>query len=119
MECHTKWKILETKNKQKILTDKLEIHIIQLDKLKENIKNINDNLLDWLMFLENPKSERVIKKMDENKALKEAKQKLDKLTPGRAEAIKNVKSSLMKAKRNLTKAKGSLTKAKGSLTRVK
>ena len=80
MECHTKWKILETKNKQKILTDKLEIHIIQLDKLKENIKNINDNLLDWLMFLENPKSERVIKKMDENKALKEAKQKLDKLS---------------------------------------
>ena len=77
MECHTKWKILETKNKQKILTDKLEIHIIQLDKLKENI---NDNLLDWLMFLENPKSERVIKKMDENKALKEAKQKLDKLS---------------------------------------
>jgi len=62
------------------LTDKLEIHIIQLDKLKENIKNINDNLLDWLMFLENPKSERVIKKMDENKALKEAKQKLDKLS---------------------------------------
>lgn len=80
MECHTKWKILETKNKQKILTDKLEIHIIQLDKLKENIKNINDNLLDWLMFLENPKSERVIKKMDENKALKEAKKKLDKLS---------------------------------------
>ena len=80
MECHTKWKILETKNKQKILTDKLEIHIIQLDKLKENIKNINDNLLDWLMFLENPKSERVIKKMDENKALKEDKQKLDKLS---------------------------------------
>ena len=80
MECHTKWKILETKNKQKILTDKLEIHIIQLDKLKENIKNINDNLLDWLKFLENPKSERVIKKMDENKALKEAKQKLDKLS---------------------------------------
>ena len=80
MECHTKWKILETKNKQKILTDKLEIHIIQLDKLKENIKNINDNLLDWLMFLENPKSERVIKKMDENKALIEAKQKLDKLS---------------------------------------
>ncbi len=36
MECHTKGKILETKNKQKILTDKLEIHIIQLDKLKEN-----------------------------------------------------------------------------------
>ena len=32
------------------------------------------------MFLENPKSERVIKKMDENKALKEAKQKLDKLS---------------------------------------
>ena len=62
------------------MTDKLEIHIIQLDKLKENIKNINDNLLDWLMFLENPKSERVIKKMDENKALKEAKQKLDKLS---------------------------------------
>ena len=38
MECHTKWKILETKNKQKILTDKLEIHIIQIKRKYKKYK---------------------------------------------------------------------------------
>lgn len=80
LEYHTEWKIIETKNKQKILTDKLEIHIIQLGKLNKNIENTNESLVDWLIFLENPESERVIKKMEENKELKEAKDKLEKLS---------------------------------------
>jgi predicted transposase/invertase (TIGR01784 family) len=60
------------------LTEKLEIHIIELVKL-DNETNKNDPLLDWLYFLQNPKSERVINKMKENKELKQAHDKLENL----------------------------------------
>ena len=36
--------------------------------------------MDWLYFLENPKSERVTEKMKENENLKEAVKKLDNLS---------------------------------------
>ena len=78
-EYHTQWKILETKNTKKILTDKLEIHIIELEKVKENIIK-QDDLLDWIYFLKNPESERVKGKMEENDAIKEAKEKLYKIS---------------------------------------
>ena len=63
-----------------ILTDKLEIHIIELEKIENNNQESNDKLLDWLYFLINPDSRRVKEKMEENKELKEAKEKLDKIT---------------------------------------
>ena len=63
-----------------ILTDKLEIHIIELEKIEERSQESNDKLLDWLYFLINPDSRRVKEKMEENKELKEAKEKLDKIT---------------------------------------
>ena len=62
------------------MTDKLEIHIIELEKIEENNQESNDKLLDWLYFLINPNSRRVKEKMEENKELKEAKEKLDKIT---------------------------------------
>ena len=76
---HTKWKIIETESRKKILTDKLEIHIIETEKIK-NEKNDKDKLLDWLTFLNNPESERVKEKMKENENLKEAKEKLNKMS---------------------------------------
>ena len=62
------------------MTDKLEIHIIELEKIEEKIQKSNDKLLDWLYFLINPDSRRVKNKMRENEELKEAKEKLDKIT---------------------------------------
>ncbi len=44
----------------------------------ENITK--DQLLDWLIFLENPESERVTRKMEENENLKEAVEKLDRIS---------------------------------------
>ena len=79
-EYHTEWKIIETKNRKKILTDKFEIHIIEIEKVNESKKEYNDKLLDWLYFLKNPESERVKEKMEENGAIKEAKEKLDKIS---------------------------------------
>ena len=61
------------------MTDKLEIDIIELPKIKGREKD-KDKLLDWLYFLENPKSERVTEKMGENKEIKEATEKLDSLS---------------------------------------
>ncbi len=80
LKYHTEWKIFEKENKKEMLTDKLEIHIIELEKIEENNQESNDKLLDWLYFLINPDSRRVKKKMEENKELKEAKEKLDKIT---------------------------------------
>ena len=79
MDYHSVWKIMDNKTGGKILTDKLEIDIIELPKIKGREKE-KDKLLDWLYFLENPKSERVTEKMGENKEIKEATEKLDSLS---------------------------------------
>ena len=65
--------------KRLILTDKFELDIIELLKIKGR-ENEKDQLLDWLIFLENPESERVARKMEENKNLKEAVEKLDRIS---------------------------------------
>ena len=71
---------METKAKKKIiLTNKLEIDIIELPKIMGK-ENNNDKLLDWLYFLENPECERVTKKMEENENLKEAVNRLNTLS---------------------------------------
>ena len=75
---HSKWYVKDESGKR-ILTKSLEIHIIELPKIIKE-KRINEKLLDWLEFIENPESERVEKKMVVNKALKEAKSKLDKMS---------------------------------------
>lgn len=77
---HSTWKIMETNYAKKlILTDKLELDIIELSKIKGR-KNEKDQLLDWLIFLENPESERVTLKMEENENLKDAVEKLNKIS---------------------------------------
>ena len=80
LDYHSRWKIMEDKQGKKIiLTQKLEIDIIELPKIIGKEKE-QDNLLDWLYFLENPKSRRVTEKMEENKEIKEAVEKLDSLS---------------------------------------
>ena len=80
VEYHSTWKIIETNSVKKlILTDKFELDIIELLKIKGR-ENEKDQLLDWLVFLENPESERVTRKMEENENLKEAVEKLDRIS---------------------------------------
>lgn len=80
VEYHSTWKIIETNSVKKlILTDKFELDIIELSKIKGR-ENEKDQLLDWLVFLENPESERVARKMEENENLKEAVEKLDRIS---------------------------------------
>ena len=80
VEYHSTWKIIEVNSVKKlILTDKFELDIIELSKIKGR-ENEKDQLLDWLVFLENPESERVTQKMKENENLKEAVEKLDRIS---------------------------------------
>ena len=60
------------------MTDLLEIYIIELPKIEK--EETNNELLDWLIFLEDPKSDRVVEKMKENEELSKANKKLEKLS---------------------------------------
>lgn len=75
LKCHTEWKIVDNETRKVILTDKFELCIIELPKVKETEEQ--EELMDWLCFLENPKCERIKEKMEENEELKEAVEKLE------------------------------------------
>lgn len=78
---HTIWKIREDEYKDVILTRKLEIHIIELEKL-ENMKEltgVNKKLLSWCKFIKNPDGvEDSI--MKENEDIRKAKEELDEIS---------------------------------------
>ncbi len=75
---YTNWKIIETKDRKKILTNKLDIYIIEMPKLLEQKhKELNDNLTQWMLFLNNPDSVEVKEIMEENDKIKEAAEKYD------------------------------------------
>ena len=77
----TKWRITEEKYKNKILTDYFQVVIIELPKaIKEYEVNKKDEMLQWMMFLENPEGMEVAKIMEENKDIKEAKEELDRIS---------------------------------------
>ena len=54
-EYHSKWKIIEEKGRKTILTNDLELHILEIPKIKrEGIEKTD--LIKWLKFIDNPKS---------------------------------------------------------------
>ena len=63
------------------MTDYLEIIIIDLQKVvKAYQKTPNDEVLQWMLFLDNPEKEEVSRIMEENKDIKEAKEELDRIS---------------------------------------
>ena len=75
---HSKWKIIEERTRKTILTNDLELHILEIPKIKVEGIEITD-LIKWLKFIDNPKSKEVEGYMKENVAIKEANEKLDKM----------------------------------------
>lgn len=79
---HTKWQIREEKYRKIILTDTLEIHIMELPKLEKQLSknkgNKKDKLALWSMFILNPENIGE-EDMKENEDLRLAKQELEKL----------------------------------------
>lgn len=76
---HTKWNIREEEYQDIILTDDLEIHIIELPKYIEMKKNKQcENV--WLDFLIEPNGKEVLQAMEKSKELKEAGEKWKEIT---------------------------------------
>ena len=75
---HSKWKIIEEKARKTILTNDLELHILEIPKIKVEGTEKTD-LIKWLKFIDNPKSKEVEEYMKENVAIKQANEKLDKM----------------------------------------
>ena len=66
---------METKYHKKILTDKIEVYIIEMPKIiREKKEKLGDALTQWMLFLDNPNSQEVKKIMEENKEIKERRQ---------------------------------------------
>ena len=63
------------------MTDYFELYIIELPKaIKEYERNKKDEVLQWMMFLENPEDAEVAKIMEENEDIKKAKEELDRIS---------------------------------------
>ena len=85
LPAHTTWRIRESKIGKMVLTDDLEIHIIELKKvIAEYEKDKNNELLQWMFFLEDPNNLEVVRIMKGNKEIKEAKEKLNRISEDRA-----------------------------------
>ncbi len=72
-KMETIWRLRNDEKSEMILTDKIEIHIIELKKVKEEyLRNSKDSKTQWMMFMNNPEDKEVSSIMKENKGIKEA-----------------------------------------------
>ena len=78
----TKWKIKEvTTGKEIVLTDMLELYIIEIPKVKRILeKEPNDKLAQWVQFLDNPNEKEVLKAMENSEEIKEAMEELEEVS---------------------------------------
>ena len=117
----TKWQIREEEYRNIILTSYFQIVIIEIPKaIKEYEKNKNNEVLQWMKFLDNPEDMEVRKIMEENQDIKEAKEELDKISQDdilRRMALK-AKLERMDHKQELYEAKRD-GKAEGRLDGIK
>ena len=72
---HTIWNLREKDFSEIILTDNMEMHILEIPKIKDD-EMLKDELAQWLKFIENPGNKEVEKFMSENRFLKQAKEEL-------------------------------------------
>lgn len=101
-EMETVWNIIERKNRKLMLTDKLELRIIELNKAKEEYeKDKTNKKAQWMMFINNPNEGEVQEIMNENKEIEEAvvvikemteDEKLERLAMLRQKAIMDEKA---------------------------
>ena len=84
-KAHTEWRITEKNSEKIILTDYFEMHIIVISKAVEEYKNNKkDEVLQWMMFLNNPENSEVSEIMKTNNDIKEAKVELEKISQDEA-----------------------------------
>ena len=72
-ELDSKWQIICDKNDKILLTDDLELRIIEIPKAEKILnKDKYNKIAQWLMFFDNPNTERVEEIMKENEEVKKA-----------------------------------------------
>lgn len=74
-QYHTVWNLRERKYSDIIITKDIEMHILELKKIKDNDIS-KDELALWLKFIQSPENKEVQKYMEENRFLKQAKEEL-------------------------------------------
>jgi len=100
------------------LTDYFEIIIIEIPKVvKAYQKTPNDEVLQWMLFLDNPEKEEVVRIMEENKDIKEAKEELERISQDDILRRKALNRTLeiadrLQMKKELKEAKEALKKEK-------
>ena len=82
LPIHTKWQIRDSKNGKTILTKDLEVHIIEMPKIKEKLEE--GSLKKWILFLENPEGEETKKMAENEKEIKEAIETLEEISSDEA-----------------------------------
>ena len=76
-----KWQIRDSKSGKRLLTDRLEIIIIELPKaIRIYEKDRKNRILQWMMFLENPNKKEVVQIMKENKNIRKAIEELERVS---------------------------------------
>ena len=122
---HSKWNLREEKHKDLKLTNDIELHILEIPKVKDtDLKN--DELARWLRFISNPEDEEVQRIMSESKHYKQAREELAYLS-GDESFMRLVESRAMflmdqeteKSERELSKAKEIARKMKNKNMPIK
>ena len=72
-DMETVWKLCEKNHPNLVLTDSIEICILELDKVKNTYyKNKLDKKAQWMLFLDDPNSREVKEIMEKNNDIKDA-----------------------------------------------
>ena len=80
-KMHTVWVYKEKECGEKQLTDLQELHIIEMNKAKQEYeKNSNNKLAQWIMFILNPNEMEVKNILKENVEIKETNQQLENIS---------------------------------------
>lgn len=76
-ELDTKWQIRDNKTGKRLLTDFLEIIIVEIPKARRLYQENGQNkICQWMMFFDNPNKEELKEIMEENEKIKEAVEEL-------------------------------------------
>ena len=99
-EMETIWKMIETKNREQILTEDFEMRIINMKKAKTMYeKNKDDKKAQWMLFIDNPNSKEVSQIMEENEEIKKAVVKVQEMTED--EEMERIQKAIMDEKASI------------------
>ena len=76
-DYHTRWNLREKNHTDLVLTEDIEVHILEIPKIKKEEIDV-DELALWLKFIQNPMNKEVRENMEkqENRFLKQAEEEL-------------------------------------------